>query len=227
MSEVEEVEEEIVEVDEAREALLAEIGEELGDDIVESFVKPGDDIWIRVTREAWVPTADALKNKLGFEFFNFLSAIDWLPSPFGRDMDSQVDLAMLAAKGENPDDPDMAIETGYAGGDARFQVFARVNDITTGRAVTIKVDVPDDDLSVPTWIPVYPGANWHEREVMEMYGITVTGHPNPRKLYLPGDFQGNPMRKDFALLSRRIKPWPGIVDVEQMPGDDDQESGDE
>ena len=225
MSEVETVEEEAVEVDEAREAVLGELTDELGGDIVESFVKPGDDIWIRVTRDAWVPTAEVLKNRLGYEFFNFLSAIDWLPSPFGRDMDSQVDLAMLKAKGEEPDSPDTTIETGYAGGDTRFQVFARVNDISSARAVTIKVDIPDDDLSVATWIPVFPGANWHEREVMEMFGLSVTGHPNPRKLYLPGDFQGNPMRKDFALLSRRIKPWPGIVDVEPMPGED-EEGGD-
>lgn len=225
MSEVETVDEEAVEIDERREALLGELTEELGGDIVESFVKPGDDLWIRVSREAWVVTAEVLKNRLGYEFFNFLSAIDWLPSPFGRDMDSQVDLAMLKAQGEEAEAANTTIETGYAGGDTRFQVFARVNDISSDRAVTIKVDIPDDDLSIATWIPVFPGANWHEREVMEMFGISITGHPNPRKLYLPGDFQGNPMRKDFALLSRRIKPWPGIVDVEPMPGEDEEEGG--
>ncbi len=226
MSDVETTDEEIVEVDEAREAMLSELTEELGGDIIESFVKPNDDVWIRVSADAWVTTAEVLKNQLGFGFFNFLSVIDWLPSPFGRDMDAQVDLAMAASQGEEPEAPDTTIETGYAGGDTRFQAFARVNDITSQRAVTIKADIPEDTLAIPTWIPVYPGANWHEREAMEMYGITVTGHPNPRKLYLPGDFQGNPMRKDFALLSRRIKPWPGIVDVEPMPGeDDDAEEG--
>ena len=225
MSEVETVEDEqAVEVDEAREALLGELQSELGGEIVESFVKPGDDLWLRVSRDAWVATADLLKNQMGFGYFNFLSAIDWLPSPYGRDMDSQVDLAMLKAQGEQPEGPDTTIETGYAGGDTRFQVFARVNDVSTGRAVTVKADIPSDDLSLPTWIPVYPGSNWHEREVMEMFGIVITGHPNPRKLYLPGAFEGHPMRKDFALLSRRIKPWPGIVDVEQMPGDDEEEA---
>ncbi len=223
MSDVETVEEEVVEVDEAREAMLEELSAELGDDIVGTHVKPGDDVWIRVSMDAWVTSAEVLKNKLDFGFFNFLSVIDWLPSPFGRDMDSQVDVAMAAADGEHPDAPDSTIETGYAGGETRFQVFARVNDIESGRAVTIKADIDDQSLAVPTWIPVYPGANWHEREAMEMYGITVTGHPNPRKLYLPGSFEGHPMRKDFALLSRRIKPWPGIVDVEQMPGEDDEE----
>lgn len=223
MSDVAETEETdvAVEVDENREALLAEITDELGDGLVESHLKPGDDLWIRVTHDAWVETASVLKTGMGFGFFNFLSAIDWLPSPFGRDMDSQVDLALSGDEDESEPEP---IETGYAGGDTRFQIFARVNDITTGRAVTIKADLPDDDLSVATWIPVYAGANWHEREAAEMFGIDFVGHPNLRKLYLPGDFQGNPMRKDYALLARRIKPWPGIVDVEPMPGEDDEDS---
>lgn len=221
---VEETEEVAVEVDEGRDALLADLQSELGDALVESHLKPGDDLWIRVSREAWVETAHVLREGLGFRFFNFLSAIDWLPSPFGRDMDSQVDLSLDPPEDESEPEP---METGYAGGDTRFQVFARVNDVTSLRAVTIKTDLPDDDLSIATWIPVYAGANWHEREAAEMFGITFTGHPNPRKLYLPGDFQGYPLRKDYPLLSRRIKPWPGIVDVEQMPGEDEEGEADE
>jgi len=212
-----------VEVDEARETLLATLTTELGDALVESHLKPADDLWIRVNRDAWVETGHVLRSGMGFGYFNFLSAIDWLPSPFGRDMDSQVDLTLDPEEGDSSASAE--IETGYAGGDTRFQVFARVNDITTNRAVTIKADLPDDDLHIATWIPVYPGANWHEREAAEMFGIEFTGHPNPRKLYLPGDFQGYPMRKDFALLARRVKPWPGIVDVEPMPGEDDADNG--
>ena len=94
MSDVEQVDQDVIEVDEGREALLSELADELGGDIVESFVKPGDDVWIRVSREAWVPTADVLKNRLGYEFFNFLSAIDWLPSPFGRDTVSYTHLTL-------------------------------------------------------------------------------------------------------------------------------------
>ena len=219
---VAETEEVAVGVDEERDALLADLTSELGSDLVESHLKPGDDLWIRVTRDAWVETAHVLREGLGFRFFNFLSAIDWKPSPFGRDMDSQVDLTLDPPEDAAEPEP---METGYAGGDTRFQVFARVNDVENIKAVTIKADLPDDDLSIATWIPVYAGANWHEREAAEMFGITFTGHPNPRKLYLPGDFQGNPMRKDYPLLSRRIKPWPGIVDVEPMPGDDDEAAG--
>ncbi len=162
-----------------------------------------------------------MKHRLGFTYFDFLSAIDWLPSPFGRDMDSQEDITVHGAEPKEPS----ARTTGYAGGDTRMQMLARVVSLDTRRGVTIKADLPDDDLSIATWSPVYAGANWHEREAWEMFGITFVGHPHLVHIYLPGDFEGYPLRKDFPLLARRVKPWPGIVDVEPMPGSDDD--GDE
>jgi NADH-quinone oxidoreductase subunit C len=64
---------------------------------------------------------------------------------------------------------------------------------------------------------VYFGADWHERETWEMYGFLFEGHPYLQHIYLPGEFEGFPLRKDFPLLSREVKPWPGIVDVEDLP----------
>ncbi|MEJ7721636.1 MAG: NADH-quinone oxidoreductase subunit C [Ilumatobacteraceae bacterium] len=72
-------------------------------------------------------------------------------------------------------------------------------------------------MAVDSWSRLYAGANWHEREAHEMFGISFTGHPDLRNLYLPGEFEGHPLRKDFPLLARMIKPWPGIVDVEPLP----------
>ena len=109
---------------------------------------------------------------------------------------------------------------GYAGGETRFQVFARVTDIRRHVAVTIKADVADDNLSIDSWHAVYAGANWHERETHEMFGIGFNGHPDLRNMYLPTEFEGYPLRKDFPLLARLVKPWPGIVDVEPMPTED-------
>jgi NADH-quinone oxidoreductase subunit C len=51
-----------------------------------------------------------------------------------------------------------------------------------------------------------------------MFGIGFAGHPDLRNMYLPTDFEGHPLRKDFPLLARMVKPWPGIVDVEPLPG---------
>jgi len=213
---------EATEPDQAREALLADLTARLAGEVVESHIAAGDDLWVRVTRAAWVDAGRYLRDGLGFHYFSFLSAIDWQPSPFGRDMDAQVDTILEGADDESAANDD-EIEHGVAGGETRFQVFARVNDIVNGLAVTLKVDLPDDDLSIESWTGVYAGANWHERECWEMYGIDFVGHPGLRHIYLPAGFEGNPLRKDYPLLARRLKPWPGIVDVEQMPGEDDDD----
>jgi len=212
----------VVERDEAREALLEQVSAELGDAVIGSYIRPGDALWVRVDRGAWRAAAEFAKGGLQCEFFDFLSAIDWLPSPFGRDMDSQEDIAVHGK--EDKDAPVM--QSGFAGGDTRFQVLARVGSVSRGHAVIFKTDVPDDDLVVDTWVPVYAGANWHEREVWEMFGLSFAGHPHLTHIYLPGDFEGHPLRKDYPLLARRVKPWPGIVDVEPMPGAGDDEGGD-
>jgi NADH-quinone oxidoreductase subunit C len=206
--------------DEALEALVASVTNELGDAVVGSHIRPGDTAWVRVSRDAWPTLAEAARRRLGFVFFDFLSAIDWLPSPFARDMDSQEDLVASGAPEREP----VEQVTGYAGGDTRFQVLARVYSLDEHRGLICKVDLPDAELSVGTWTGVFAGADWHEREAWEMFGIGFVGHPGLRHLYLPGDFEGNPLRKDYPLLARRVKPWPGIVDVEQLPGDDDEEA---
>jgi NADH-quinone oxidoreductase subunit C len=200
-------------VDEVRQGLLDELTGRLGDGVVASHIRPLDDLWVRVDRGVWAESAVLLQS-LGFRWFSYLSAIDWLPSPYGRDMDAQEDVEVLGVEPKVPG----PIQQGYAGGETRFQVIARVLDTTRALGLHLKVDVPDDDLRVDTWTDTYLGANWHERECHEMFGIDFTGHPNLTKLYLPADFQGFPLRKDFPLLARRVRPWPGIVDVEPLPG---------
>lgn len=214
--------EEEVERDELREELLASFTDALGDSLVGSHILPGKDLWIRVHPEAWREAAEVARNRLGARYFCFLSAIDWMPSPFGRSLDSEVDKQLAGEEGpaEEP-----VIEQGYAGGETRFQVFARVARVGEPNrfwGVTLKADVPDDTMAAHSWTEVYAGADWHEREAWEMFGITFVGHPGLRHIYLPSEFEGHPLRKDYPLVSRMVKPWPGIVDVEQFPGEDDE-----
>ncbi len=208
-----------VETDEARQGVLDSFTDALGDAMVGSHIQPGRGVWVRVTREAWVTAAETAKTHLGFTFFDHLSAIDWMPSPWGRYEDSAIDV------GITPFDPGVPIETGLAGGDTRFQVMCRLANVRRHAEphlnVVLKADVPDDDLRIDSLVRLYAGANWHERECWEMFGITFDGHPGLRHLYLPGEFEGHPLRKDFPLLARLVKPWPGIVDVEPMPGTED------
>jgi len=201
--------------DDAREGLVAEIEKELGDALIATEIVPGVDVWARVTKEAWLDTARILLRHCNMKYFNFLSAIDWMPSPFGRDLDAQVDQPEPIETEE--------MSWGITGGETRFQMLARVHDPENHLGISLKADLEESDLSVESWSTIYPGADWHEREASEMFGIVFLNHPNPVKLYLPGDFEGYPLRKDFALLSRRIKPWPGIVDVEDMPGDESED----
>lgn len=216
-------EEEPVETDETREQLLASFADALGNSLIDSHILAGKDLWIRVSTDAWGEAAEVARNRLGARYFCFLSAIDWMPSPYGRSMDSEVDRIVSGEAAQAAEAA--AMEQGVTGGDTRFQVFARVAHVgEPGNfwGVTLKADVPDDSLAVPTWTGVYAGADWHEREAWEMFGISFTGHPGLRNIYLPSDFEGNPLRKDFPLLSRMVKPWPGIVDVEQFPNEGDE-----
>lgn len=214
----EEVTEEAVETDELREGLVVALTEHLGDAVLDTHIRPGDDLWVRVDRAAWQETGRVARDRLGCRYFTFLSAIDWLPSPFGRYHEAEVTAAAeQAAASAEGDGGAPAIEQGYAGGDTRFQILARVANLRDHYGITLKADLPDDDLRIDTWVHNYYGANWHERETWEMFGITFTGHPFLTHIYLPGEFEGYPLRKDFPLLARLVKPWPGIVDVEEMP----------
>ena len=217
--------------------LLQELTEALGDSVVGSHPQ-GEDLTVRVTADAWHRAGEACR-ALGFDYFCFLSGLDWMPSTspnprasVSEEIDSGDDDEAPATEDEAAADvPSVDADTdaqaaaadtdgwatGTAGGDSRFQVFARVYSTTRHQGVTLKADLDDDDPRVPTWSDIYPGADWTERETWEMYGFVFDGHPHLVKLYLPGEFEGFPLRKDFPLLSREVKPWPGLVDVEPMP----------
>jgi NADH-quinone oxidoreductase subunit C len=118
------------------------------------------------------------------------------------------------------DDPDIALDffDFTAGVDREaegFEVVTHLYSTTHNHHVRLKVRLPHDEPRCPTISDVYPGANWHERETAEMFGIEFDGHPQPVKLLLPEPFEGHPLRKDFALMSREAKPWPGAVEGEE------------
>lgn len=219
------------EVDHARQHLIDVLRAELGTGLIDTYIKPGLDVWARVSADAWCRAAEVCRDKLHMRYFCFLSAVDWLPSPFGKSEDgaSRTGDEVRALTAANLAE---GLAHGYCGGDTRFQLIARLHSVTTHLGIHLKVDVSDSDLTAASWVRIFAGANWHEREVHEMFGIVFTGHPNMAKLYLPGDFVGHPLRKDFPLLAREVKPWPGLVDVEPMPGEpageeDGEASGEE
>jgi len=83
-------------------------------------------------------------------------------------------------------------------GDELGVVYHIYRNGTTAR-VGIRVRLPREEPSLPSISGVFPAANWKEREAAEMYGIVFEGHPDPRKLLLPDDWEGFPMRKDYVI----------------------------
>ena len=204
-------------LDARHEELVARFETELGEAVLDRTAVFGMPV-LRVRRIDWREVAEVAKGALECDYLSFIAGIDWMPAPKEGGDDA----------GSDTSSPVQPTETTYgaAGSEGRFQVFARVQSTSRHWGVTLKTDVSEAAPVVDSWVSVYPGADWHERECWEMYGIDFDGHPKLRHLYLPGEFEGHPLRKDFALLAREVKPWPGLVDVEPMPGDDTEEGGD-
>ncbi len=241
-----ETEQQPAEIDAVRQALLDELTGALGDAVVGSHIQHND-LWVRVRREDWRRAAEACKSA-GFDYFDFLSGLDWMPSAPNPEDAETLSVEPEADADEAPDaeeaaeaqaehdaepqaseagtvaayetaagEPESGWKTGWAGGETRFQVFARLYSIRRKLGVTLKADLDDDEPRVASIHDIYFGADWHERETWEMYGFLFEGHPRLTHIYLPGEFEGFPLRKDFPLLAREVKPWPGIVDVEDLP----------
>tara|TARA_B110000014_G_C20097018_1_gene575171 strand:- start:465 stop:1172 length:708 start_codon:yes stop_codon:yes gene_type:complete len=200
--------------DEKREALLVELSESLGESLVESHLRPHEDLWLRVKAESWQDSIITAKS-VGFDYFGFLSAIDWDIAPDGRYENTEFDSGLEDEEGDE-DPVEIDNSTGYGGGDSRFQILAQLYSLSRQVGLILKTDL-GEDLSIETIRDVFPGADWHEREAHEMFGIFFRGHPTLQPLYLPTEFEGHPLRKDFPLLARQVKPWPGVVDIEEIP----------
>jgi NADH-quinone oxidoreductase subunit C len=101
-----------------------------------------------------------------------------------------------------------------------FSVVTHVFDPVQHAHLMVRTRVPRDDPRMPSATGVYRGADWHERETFEMFGVIFEGHPHLVPLLLPDGFEGHPLRKDFILASRVARPWPGAKE----PGESGQGS---
>jgi len=127
----------------------------------------------------------------------------------------------------------------------RFEIVYALLSVSLNRRLRVKV-ATDEDTPVPSAVPVYPSANWFERETWDMYGIFFSEHPDLRRILTDYGFDGHPMRKDFPLTGyvelrydpdqRRVvyepvklaqdfrtfdftSPWEAITEI-QLPGDE-------
>lgn len=84
----------------------------------------------------------------------------------------------------------------------RFGVIYGLLNVATGERVIVKTFLNPPDLELPSVYPLWHAADWMEREVYDMFGITFAGHPDLRRVLLPDEFAAYPLRKDYPLKGR-------------------------
>ncbi len=85
---------------------------------------------------------------------------------------------------------------------ARFEVHYVLRNLETSECLVVKAGVDDPDPTLPSAVPLWPGADWLEREVFDMFGIRFSGHPDLRRILMPEEFTAYPLRKDYPLRGR-------------------------
>ena len=81
----------------------------------------------------------------------------------------------------------------------RFHVIYQFSSVSQNLVLTLRVPVAGINPSLPTVSQIYRNANWRERELWDMFGIKFEGHPDLRRILMPADWEGHPLRKDYPL----------------------------
>jgi NADH-quinone oxidoreductase subunit C len=148
-----------------------------------------------------VDAATHLRDEEGFNFLSDITAVDYLGwagadvsgyigTPGGRDLNTPMTQGYQAVPLAKP---------------KRFAMNYHLLSISERpRRVRLQVWV-DEGEPVATVIPVWPTADWHEREAWDMMGIAVSGHPNLERILLDDDWEGHPLRKDYPLGGEPVR----------------------
>ncbi len=173
--------------------------ERFGEKIVGVFEFRGETT-VTVDRANLVEVAQMLRDEMAFEELVDVSALDWhlqaknAPNPHGV-MFNDDDLDEL----EVP---------------ARFQVLYHFLSTSQNVRIRLTVLLKESDPKVPSLTPLYPGANFMEREVFDMMGVEFTGHPFLHRILMPEDWKGHPHRKDYALGYEMVEFTHNIEQIE-------------
>jgi NADH-quinone oxidoreductase subunit C len=169
----------------------------LGADVVEGLRVHRDELTVVVAREYLREVLTYLRDHEGYDFLSDVTAVDYLGyegelagywGGAGRDLNR----AGSWGKDHVPEAPAK-----------RFGIsvhVAKVMTVENGGHRRLRVQVfADDGERVPSLVPVYPSADYHEREAYDMFGIEFDGHPNLVRILMPDDWGGHPQRKDYPL----------------------------
>ncbi|HMB14957.1 MAG TPA: NADH-quinone oxidoreductase subunit C [Pelovirga sp.] len=97
----------------------------------------------------------------------------------------------------------------YLGQAPRYMVVYNLYNITTKERIRLKAPVEEQGAQIATVSTVWGTANWMERECWDLMGITFVGHPDPRRILMPEDWVGHPLRKDYPVQGPDREPYQG------------------
>ena len=98
-----------------------------------------------------------------------------------------------------------------------FEVVYNLYSVTQRFALRLRAQLDDPEAGIDSAVPLWPVANWLEREVFDLMGIHFKGHPDLRRILLPEDWQGHPLRKTYPVRfpSRGVPEWPGLTELQE------------
>ena len=139
---------------------------------------------VHTNRDRYLGLMEALRAD-GYDLFIGLTGVDYLVHP-GR----------ILPPGIEPE---------------RFEVVVELVSIAGRRRIRVRCQVPGADPWLPTVFDLWPGSEAHERETYDMFGVRFEGHPDPSRILMPEDWEGHPLRKDYATghIPVRFKESPG------------------
>jgi NADH-quinone oxidoreductase subunit C len=99
----------------------------------------------------------------------------------------------------------------------RFDLNYHLVSISRRDRLRLRVLLSGEDPTVDSLVPVWPGANWLEREIFDLFGVRFQGHPDLRRILLPEDWEGYPLRKDYPVEGFRDIPVSATRDTRKRP----------
>jgi NADH-quinone oxidoreductase subunit C len=104
----------------------------------------------------------------------------------------------------------------------RFEVVYNLFSLKYRHRIRLKASVPEESPNISSVVSVWKGANWHERETCDMYGIVFEGHPDLRRILMPDDWEGYPQRKDYPLKGPERWEYRAYKEVKELHTHDDE-----
>lgn len=104
----------------------------------------------------------------------------------------------------------------------RFEIVYNLCSLKHGHRIRIKALIPEDNPSIDSVVSIWSGANWHEREACDMFGIVFNGHPDLRRILMPEEWNGFPLRKNYPLQGIEGWEYKGFEELKEMHTHDDE-----